>query len=90
MHSKEAIERTIRLAIKDVTGITELKINESLIDREMGIIPANFLYIFDILEKKLQLPTYDIFNHTFEVMTVENLTNSLFELGNRGYAEEAS
>ncbi|SHH84864.1 hypothetical protein SAMN02745823_01176 [Sporobacter termitidis DSM 10068] len=81
MNSKEVIENTIRDAVKDVTGITNLEKDASLIDRELAIIPACFLYIFDILEKKLELPVYNIFkDHTFEVMTVENLTNALFEL----------
>jgi hypothetical protein len=88
MHSKEAIEKTIREAVKDVTGIAFLEKDASLIDRELDIIPANFLYIFDILEEKLQLPIHDVLiNHTFEVMTVENLTDALFKLELRGYTE---
>jgi hypothetical protein len=81
MNTRESIEHKIREAVGDVTGTTNLDKNVSLIDRAALIIPVCFLYIFDILEKSLELPVYDIFtNHSFEVMTVENLTDALFEL----------
>lgn len=81
MNSKEDIENIIRNAVKDVLGITSLDKSASLIDRDLAIVPVNFLYIFEILEKGLQLPVYNIFiDHTYEVMTIEKLTNALFEL----------
>ena len=81
MHSKKMIENIIRDAVKNVTGIIELKKDDSLIDKELKIIPADFIYIFDILRERLQLPVHDIFvKHTFEVMTIENMTDALFEL----------
>jgi hypothetical protein len=91
MNLKESIEKTIREAIKNVTGITALDEDDSLLDRELNILPANFLYIFDILEEKLKLPVHDIFiDHTYEVMTVKNLTNALLVLETQGYTEEIS
>lgn len=85
MHSKEDIEKIIREAVINVTGITLLKKIDNLIGKDLNIMPADFLYIFDILGKELQLPVHDIFiNYTFEVMIVENLTDALFELEKRG------
>ena len=82
MHSKEMIEDIIRDAVKNVTGITALERDTNLIDQELKIIPVDFLYIFDILEKKLQVPAHNIFiDHTFEVMSVAKLADALFELG---------
>lgn len=89
MHSKESIEKTIQEAVMNVTGIEVFEKDTSLIDKKLNIIPANILYIFDILEKKLQLPVHDIFiNHTFEVMTVENLADALFQLERLGHKAE--
>jgi hypothetical protein len=84
MYSKECIGRLIKESIKDVTGITILDKDTSLIGSNMSILPAKFLYIFELLEKKLQLPVHDIYKeYTFEVMTIENLTDALFDLDKR-------
>jgi len=81
MASKEIIERAICDAVRDVTGLVDIEKDESLIDGGLSIEPVDFLYIFDILEKKLQLPVCDIFkNHTFEVMTINNLTDALINV----------
>lgn len=91
MYSKEGIEKAIREAVKDVTGITIFDKDTSLIDSKMNILPAQFLYIFDLLEKKLQIPVHDIYiKQTFEVMTVGNLTDALFELDKRSHPAEIS
>ena len=81
MHTKETIEKTIRETIKTVTNADELDSYVSLVDRSIDIIPADFLYIFSILEEKLQLPTSDIFKDcTYEVMTISGLTDALSDL----------
>ena len=44
-------------------------------------MPVNFLYIFEILKNELELPVYKIFeNHTYQVMTIDNLANAFMEL----------
>ncbi len=85
MNTKEIMVNTILAAVEEVTGILDLENDTSLIDRDLAIMPACFLYIFDMLEKRLQLPVYDIFiDNTFEVMTVENLSNALLKLKTKG------
>jgi len=81
MQTKEVIQAAIYDAVREVTGISHFEKNASLIDKDLRIGPASFLYIFDILEKQLQVPACDIFqNHTYEVMTISNLTEALFAL----------
>jgi len=75
------IQNIIRDAVEAVTGITNYSNDASLIDRELAIIPAKFLYIFEIIEQRLHVPLSEIFiKHSFEVMTVENLTSAIMEL----------
>ena len=78
MNSRVFIEKVICDTIRDVSGIEHLEKDASLIGRDSGISPVDFLYIFDLLEKQLQMPVSDIFiNYTFEVVTVNNLAAAL-------------
>jgi len=80
-NTKEDIEQAIRDAVGRVTGITELDSDLNLVSKELGIAPANFLYIFDIFEKALGLPIHDILkSNNYQVMTVANLTEALYAL----------
>ena len=79
--NREEIKVIIRNAIIQVTGLDNLDGKTSLISKEMGIMPVNFLYIFEILKNELELPVYKIFeNHTYQVMTIDNLANAFMEL----------
>ena len=90
MYSKSAIEKTIQNTIKDVTGIAALEKDASLIDRELDIHPAKFLYIFDILERELMIPVHEVFTtQSFDVMTIGNLTDAILELESQNRAEVA-
>lgn len=89
MHSKKDVEKIVREVVMNVTGINKLENYDSLVGKDLNINPADFLYIFDILEKQFQLPVHDIFiSHTFEVMTIGNMTDVLFELIKRGDTEK--
>jgi len=84
MQLRDAIEKAIFDAVENVTDITQLNKDTSLISRELGIVPVDFLYVFDILQQRLQLSVYEIFrNHTYEVMTVGNLIDALFDLASQ-------
>ena len=81
MHTKHEIELCIRDTIVKVTGVTELLGEDSLIDKNVGIMPVNFLYIFDILEKQLELPICNIFKtNSYDVMCINNLTDAIYKL----------
>ena len=79
--NREEIKVIIRNAIIQVTGLDNLHVNTRLISKEFRIMPENFLYIFEILKNELELPVYKIFeNHTYQVMTIDNLANAFMEL----------
>ena len=81
MITKEYIEKTIRDAVCEVTDKKDFSSSDSLIDKDMGIMPVDFLYIFDILEKELNLPVCKIFeNNGYDVMCVNNLTDAIYSL----------
>ena len=81
MQSQKTIEEAIKETIKEVTGISDLDKDSNLVYLEIGIAPASFLYIFDILAKKLKIDIYEILKtRTYEVMTINNLAKALYEL----------
>ena len=81
MLTKEQIEKSIRDAVCEVTGKKDFGSLDSLIDKDSGIMPVNFLYIFDILEKELNLPVCKVFeNNGYDVMCVKNLTDAIYSL----------
>ena len=84
MHSSENIANTIRDTVMDVAGIRGLEKDASLLDEGLGINPVDFLYIFNILEEKLQIPVHDIFMfHNYEVMNVRKLADAIYEHNRR-------
>jgi hypothetical protein len=73
--------KLIRKTVSDVSGISDFENDASLIDGTLPIAPVNFVYIFGALEKALNLPVHDILkDHTFNVMTVENLADAILAL----------
>ena len=81
MNTRESIETAIRDAIEDVTGKSTIEKDTNLVYKGSGIAPVNFLYIFDIVEKKLCLSVFDIFKtHSYQVMTIENLVEAIYRL----------
>jgi len=84
MHTRDDLEKAIRKAIEEVTGITDLEDDDNLMSRKLRIQPSAFLYIFDILEKELELPVYEVFKHnTYENMTLCGLTDTLYARGEK-------
>lgn len=80
MYTADEIRQVVEIAVKEVTG-KPFNTDKSLIDRDSGIMPANFLYIFEILEEKLNLPVCSIFEtNSYEVMTIDNLSKAIFTL----------
>lgn len=71
----------IKDAVWNVTGIKIESEETSLLDTKLGIPPADFLYIFELLEKNLELPVIDIFRDSnYLVMKLNNLSDAIFEL----------
>lgn len=81
MKSMNNIEASIRKAIAQVVNITDIDGDIYLVSRDLGIFPADFIYIFDIIENDVGLPVYSIFEgNNYEVMTINNLVRAIYEL----------
>ena len=81
MRTKEEIEKAIRHTLSSFVEGGDIDENASLLDREAGIVPVDFLYIFDELEKSLELNVHSIFeSNTYQVMTVRMLTEEIHTL----------
>ena len=53
----------------------------NLLDNRLAIQPADFLYIFDLLEKELHVPVSDLLkNYDHTVMEVGAMSDALSEL----------
>ena len=53
----------------------------NLLDNRLNIRPADFLYIFDLLEKKLHVPAADILrDHDHTIMEVGAMGDALLKL----------
>jgi len=81
MYTTIEIKQLIANAITEVTGIVNIDDNTSIIGRILGITPADIIYIFDILEQKMNIPVHSVFIHnTSEVMTIDGLSKALYLL----------
>ena len=81
MQTTDEIKVAIRFALKEITGREDIGDDVVLIDPSVGILPVNFLYIFDLIEMELSLPVHRIFDcHTHDVMTIENLSAAILQL----------
>ena len=75
---KNEIIALIKSTVKDVTGIEVEDSNVNLLSTELDIMPADFLYIFDVLEEKLGIPTAEILKcYDYTVMQIDRLSEEL-------------
>lgn len=74
----EVYENIIFDAVEKVTGIREITSETNLLSRTVGIFPADFLYIFAIIEKELNVEISSVFiDSTYEVFIVKILQKNL-------------
>ena len=82
MISKEKIRKALVNILNEVTDVKDVGEDTILVSENVGIFPADFIYIFDALERELSLPVFKIFeNSNYSVMTVKNLTEAIYKLG---------
>lgn len=80
-YTKQEIIELIRKVVFEVTGNEVESDDMSLLDTKSGIKPADFLYIFDLLEKGLEVPAVDILkNHDYTVMKIDHMSEALLSL----------
>ena len=90
MRAKEDIEKVLRRVLSDFVTGDDIGMDASLLDREIGIAPVDFLYIFDALEKELSLNVHSILeNNTYHVMTIRMLTDAIFNMQDSEHGDSA-
>ena len=60
-YSEVDIVELIKKIVFDVTKIEIISSEENLLSTKLDINPVDFLYIFDELEKRLNIPVVEIF-----------------------------
>jgi len=80
MFEKE-IRSIVRKAVVEVTRDTDICDDANLLERDGSIMPADFLYIFDIIEKNISFSVNKFFAEcTIADMTIENIARTVYEL----------
>ena len=78
MLETEMYEAVIVRAVEKVTGIKYITSETNLLSRTVGVFPADFLYIFRIIEEELNVEINSVFvDSTYEVFVVENLAKKI-------------
>lgn len=80
-YTKKDIRNLIRKIVFDVTKVHVESENTSLLDTRLKIHPADFLYIFDLLEKELHIPVVNIFiDQDYTIMRVDRMSEAILGL----------
>lgn len=80
-YTKKEIMELIRKVVFEVTRNKVESDEMSLLDTSLSINPADFLYIFDLLEKELGVPAVEILkDHDYTVMKIGNMSEALLGL----------
>ena len=78
---KQELIQLIKQTVYEVTNVKVEDENMNLLDNRLAIQPADFLYIFDLLEKELHVPVSDLLkNYDHTVMEVGAMSDALSEL----------
>lgn len=77
---KEILDLIQRIVFK----VTQVKIDSediSLLDTRLHIHPADFLYIFNELEKELGVPVVNLLiDHDYQIMRMDHMSEALLDL----------
>lgn len=80
-YTEDKIICLIKDLVKEVTQVEVKKENTNLLDTELEIHPADFLYIFNILEQKLEVPVTDILKgYDYTIMRIDNMSRAILKL----------
>lgn len=84
-YTKESIFAAIQEIVMEVCGVKILSENDNLLDRRFGIRPADFLYIFDMIEQRIGIPAVNVLKDTpYTIMEAGNLSEALLALKQQG------
>lgn len=79
--TKRELVHLIKGAVYEVTNVEIEDEKMNLLDNRLNIHPADFLYIFDLLEKELHIPVADILrDHDHTIMEVGAMGDALLKM----------
>ena len=91
MLSKEDVKAIVHDAVENVTGIKDISDDTCLLDRELNIFPADFLYVFECIEKKLGKAIYKILEeYAYDVFIMKRLVDAIYSIYSCTYKDEGS
>lgn len=72
----------VRLIQNTVYEITEIQLeSEKMNLLDMDICPVDFIYIFDLLERKLHVPVVNILiGSSYQILEIDAMSKALLEL----------
>lgn len=80
-YEKRDLLKLIQRAVYEVRQIRVDSEKTNLLDTDLNICPADFLYIFDLLEKELHVPAVNILiGNSYRIMEIGNMSEALLEL----------
>ena len=81
MYSKEKIADIVKNAIYEVTKIRIDNDDINLLSEELKIFPADFLYVFEIIERNIEVSIGSIFvDYGYEAFEVKRFIKIICEL----------
>lgn len=80
-YTKREMIDLIRETVYEVTKVRVDEQESNLLDTRFHIHPADFLYIFDLLEKKLKIPAVNILiGRNYTIMRIDHMSEALIGL----------
>lgn len=80
-YEKKEIMKLIQKTVFEVTKIHVDNEKINLLDTSLDICPADFLYVFDLLEKELNISIVEILiRYPYYVMELDHMSDALLEL----------
>lgn len=74
------IEDVVRESVQKFTGVLIPDSERHMFSSEYGIIPADFLYVFQELENIFHFPVVKILeNYDYTIFTISNLAKAIYE-----------
>lgn len=80
-YTKQEMIDLIQKTVYEVTQVKADSPETNLLDTRLAIHPADFLYIFDLLEKELKIPVVTILiNHDYTIMRIDQMSEALLAM----------
>ena len=80
-YTKKEIISIIQNTVREVTKVNVDSDNVTLLNLQLDIHPADFLYIFDELERRLEIPVTEVLKgYDYSIFRVDKLSDAFMEM----------